>query len=122
MSDCSCVYVGDSESSEFESITNPVSRKTHKCYECGKEILPGEKYERSSGVWDGDFNTFKTCADCLSTRESFFCGGYIYGALWEYLWEHLRDVNGEVSSDCIVPLTPEAREKVCDMIERVWGK
>ena len=120
MDTCSCVYIDVDKGPDFYSERMPIARKSHKCGECGRDILPGEKYECFSGCWDRIFNTHKTCSDCLSIRKTFFCYGCCFGMMLEFLHEHIRDFGGEISSDCIIPLTKAARDKVCDMIEAMW--
>lgn len=117
---CSCIYVDDSYSPEFINERTPVARIEHKCGECDRIIKPGEKYESATGCWDGEVSTHKTCTDCLSVRKSFFCNGWQYGVLWEMLADHINDMRGEIASDCILPLTPDAREGVFELIERAW--
>lgn len=58
------------------------ARKEHKCVECGSTIHPGDRYEHTSGVWDGAWETFKTCRICKAVRADFF-HGYLFGTLWE---------------------------------------
>lgn len=31
--------------------------------------MPGESYERVTGVWDGTFDMFKTCERCCEIRQ-----------------------------------------------------
>jgi len=112
--------VYDSKYPELFRSEMAIAKKLHKCSECRRIILIGEKYEHVSGKWEGQFETFKTCSDCLSIRESFFCDGYLFGELLENLCEHISEMNGEISSDCIVDLTPAAKAKVCEMIEQAW--
>lgn len=90
------------------------------CTECGRTILSGEKYLNEKNKWDEGFNVFKTCIDCLSIRSAFFCNGWFYTMLYEDLQEHIREMDGEISEDCIIELTPTAQEKVCSMIENYW--
>jgi hypothetical protein len=117
---CSCVYVDDYESPTFHQTKFPYARKEHKCGECGRTILKGEKYEYVSSMYDGYFGKYKTCLDCISVRKAFFCHGYLYEGVWEMLAEHICDLRGEISSDCLVPLTKPARERVCELIEEQW--
>ena len=49
---------------EFFNSKKHVSRKERRCCECGGVILCGEQYYSFSGVWSGDFLTFKMCSDC----------------------------------------------------------
>lgn len=44
------------------------SRKPHKCCECHGTIRKGEEYELSKGCWDGRWDAFKTCNDCVHLR------------------------------------------------------
>ena len=41
-----------------------VARKQYTCYECHCEILPGTRYQVSSGKWDGHFLRYRTCEGC----------------------------------------------------------
>ena len=40
------------------------ARKQHKCCECFDEINPGDKYQYSSGIWDGEAASYKQCLNC----------------------------------------------------------
>lgn len=122
MEDCSCVYscCDDGPRPEFLDVLMRTAAKVHKCTECGRDIVPGEKYENVKGKWDGFFDTFKTCVDCLSVRDAFFCDGYAYGGIWEELWVHFDYIGYEVSSDCLAKLTKPPRDRICDAIEEGW--
>lgn len=69
---CGC----DTDGPEFVDARHFRARKAHECCECGREIAPGEEYERTSGKWDGDFYTFKTCEQCEDLRDSLFSLGF----------------------------------------------
>ena len=45
------------------------ARKVHKCYECGRAINPGERYENAFGIGDGETWVMPTCCHCLEIRE-----------------------------------------------------
>lgn len=45
------------------------ARKEHKCYECGSKINTGKQYLKTQGLWNGEWENFKTCMDC---RELMF--------------------------------------------------
>ena len=122
MDECGCIFVDDGERSEFATRKMQVARKSHKCSECHREILPKEKYEHLRGKWDGVIDTYKTCLECLDIRNIFFCEGWIYGGMREYLRIHIEDMNGQISENCLIDLTPKARDYVCDMIEKYWNK
>lgn len=78
----------DGESPNVYEEWCPTARKRHRCYECGGWIEPGEKYQRVRGLWDGDWLTYKTCAECVSIRNHLFGKNeYIFGDLNQCLFE-----------------------------------
>jgi hypothetical protein len=79
----------------------------------------GDTYHYAVGMWDGDVNTYHTCADCESVRNNLFCS-WTFCALWEDVADHLYD-GGTFDADCIALLTPRAREMVCEAIEERWA-
>lgn len=118
MSGCGCIYVGDTYEAQVRfQDKNPVARKTHTCHECDRAILPGERYLIESGIWEGEHYTYKTCSDCLSIREVFFCDGWIYGQVLSCVDEHINALHGEIASSCLTELTPAARAWVLDRID-----
>lgn len=120
MGECGCVYVDVDGCMELSSTKYPVARKEHKCGECRKVIVPGEKYESVSGMYDGHFDTYKTCLDCVSMRDAFFCNGYHYTMIWEDFGEHLREMGGSIDADCIAQVSGKARDRICDAVEEYW--
>jgi len=123
--ECSCVYVEAECQAEFFREVLRTARKEHRCCECHRTILPGEKYEYVSGMWEGKFDTYKTCIDCLSIRNQFFCGIWEFGGSLEYLSEHISEMSGDIGESCLNSescLTQAARERVCEMIEREWER
>lgn len=120
MSNCSCISVYIDNPIELLRDKITTARKIHKCGECGRDIVPGEKYEYHCGKHEGEFEYYKTCIDCLSVRNTFFCEGWFYGMVWEHIREHIHEMNGKIDSDCLVHLTSKARKDVCEMIEQEW--
>jgi len=100
----------------------PTARKQHKCGECARAILPGERYEYATGIWDDGPSTHKTCSDCLSMRAAFFCDSWDYGELWADLREHLCEMDGNIQTECLQELTALAREKVIKMLDEIIGE
>lgn len=49
---------------EVYSETPRRARKDHTCCECGKEIMQGETYIDISGLWEGEWDSFKMCDAC----------------------------------------------------------
>lgn len=122
--ECSCeIDVGiDDDGSEFTSTKMLKAKKDHKCYECRGVIKKGDRYEKTSGVWDGTFDTFKVCLDCLSLRKEFFRGGYYYGRIWEDFETHVDAVGAEISEKCLSNMTHVARGRACDIIQAWWDE
>lgn len=66
------------------------ARARHRCKECGRDIDPGETYQRTRGVWEGEAFTHKVCAHCCVLQDWLWrnCGGYVYSELVEDVAEH----------------------------------
>ena len=119
--DCSCVYVDmDYFAPEFFVSKDRKARKAHTCCECGATINTGDNYRVESGKWEGVFNYYKTCSACIEIRDKFFCEGYYFEMLMELLNNHIQEIDGDVSASCLSILSPNAREKVCELIEACW--
>ncbi|MDL2267955.1 hypothetical protein LJC46_08235 [Desulfovibrio sp. OttesenSCG-928-G15] len=103
----------------FNSV-NRKARKEHKCFECGRKILPGEMYCYESGIWEGTPGSFKTCLDCASVREALFCS-FVYGGLWYDVRTFVFDFQDELPWAKFSQFTPAARAKVCEIVEGIWG-
>lgn len=83
---------------EVLNFTTPKARKVHRCYECGRGIQPGQVYQRTFAVFEGDATTTKTCLRCERLRlavellevehgchgEEAVCP---FGDLWDYIAE-----------------------------------
>lgn len=71
------------------------ARKAAKCCECGTPIAAGDRYQRSEGLWDGAFSTYKTCAPCAELRDAMMkaasaqdcCEGPAFGDLMNWATE-----------------------------------
>lgn len=75
------------------------ARKEHRCCECYGPILWGERYEYSSGVWDGGPDNFKTCEPCAAWRNALAkaddtCDCVPFGDLWATIeeWAHEQEL------------------------------
>lgn len=121
MESCGCIYVGVDEFEETISEARTFRAFVErKCGECGRILEKGEAYEYWVSEFDGCVSAHITCLDCQSIRDVFFCGEWFWGMIIEYLDNHIVDLEGHISSECILALTPRAREHVFDAIEEVW--
>jgi hypothetical protein len=59
----------DCEPNQFERVEYRKDRKVHKCYECDRIIQIGDRYQYYKILYDGRFDTFKTCDDCAKLRD-----------------------------------------------------
>jgi hypothetical protein len=80
--DCSCY---DGVDATFSKTTWRKARKSHTCAECSAEIRPGERYEVTTGKWDGYMESHKTCKTCVAIRKNYCPGGWVYGELREHI-------------------------------------
>ncbi len=95
------------------------ARKEHACDECRKPILPKAQYQYDVYVAEGEVFTHKTCMDCKSLIDVFFCG-WSLGSVLDDVEQMVIDQYGNVPENCIVELTPDARAWVCELIEKEW--
>jgi hypothetical protein len=86
------------------------ARKEHVCCECGKDICPGEKYQVSSGVWDGEPDRYKQCLHCAAVMD--FCDD-----LHRYLRQHGREFKFVNMDDDDSPLFGYVWRWFCDVYE-----
>jgi hypothetical protein len=63
-----CV-VDDYDRPAFLSRTWQRSRKPRHCEECNEQLL-GQRYERSTGMWDRRIDTFFRCEMCAALAQA----------------------------------------------------
>jgi hypothetical protein len=82
--------IDDAEPWDVYRVSVRTARKAHRCTECGRPIAVGESYRFLTGLLDGRWSTYRTCAHCLAAGEwlDVMCGGYLLGGLAEELREH----------------------------------
>jgi len=78
----------DFEPWDAGDTTSRKARLTHRCNECGGTILPGEVYEYTWSVYDGDFNTHKMCPRCVALRKWVQAHVPCFCWYFEYMLEH----------------------------------
>lgn len=77
---CACGWGGSEPYFIRQRIVT--ARKLHWCVECNESIEPGDRYELTNGMWDGEFGTHKTCLPCQRIRDDL-CSDYTFGGLRE---------------------------------------
>lgn len=88
MSQCDCSY-SDYDSPSIYRAETIKARKIHKCCECHSVIEPGQRYERVTGLWEGQFDTIHTCLSCVAIRKQYCPHGFLHEGLRETLIECL---------------------------------
>jgi hypothetical protein len=104
--DCGvCIGGSIDEVCEFIHIQDRKARKPHKCCECGKEIVKGEKYEHARGKCEGEMWSSETCLVCREIAEAFYCDGRMFGG---ELWEEMEYAYEAMTTGCLDRLTTVA--------------
>lgn len=96
MTACYCDY--DETFSVYRKAEH-TARKPHKCYECGRTINPGERYESAFGIYDGTGYTMPTCPHCLALREWVVahvpCSCWTHGNVLENMADEVSEYGRE---------------------------
>ena len=119
MSKCSCVFDPDLDCVDTEKITSKhQTNKTRyrECSECGK---PTKSFLYEFVRFDGHKERFNTCPTCENIRNVLCCS-WFYGNVLDNVRDSINENNCGVSEDCIIKLTPEARDVIFEMIETCW--
>lgn len=85
--------------------------KEHACCECRETIKRGDRYEHTSGCWDGRWSTYKTCLSCVEIRDHFACEGWLFGQVWEDLEQNFFP-DMKAGGPCMEGLSPEAKGRL----------
>lgn len=66
------------------------ARTQHRCAECARTIEAGETYLYEAWIYEGGFDTHKTCSHCQAARRWLLevCSSWQYGAVHADLCEH----------------------------------
>ena len=119
MSECGCIYDGGADYGAEVSLTRMrTARKPTKCGECREAIVPGQRYELTTGRWEADWCSFKTCEPCVEIRTALFCEGFTYTAMWEGVSDYIA--GGGKVLPCVTKLASvAAKEKLTALAYRL---
>jgi hypothetical protein len=92
------------------------ARKEYICEECNIPINIRDTYSHEVYIVEGEIMQHRMCMVCRNIRDVLFCS-WCYGLLMDDLRTEIVDGIDGIPEDLIAKLTPEARAKVCDMIE-----
>ena len=80
------------------------ARKVHTCYECGDPIPVGACHHVVTGLWEGQWETYRWCAACHEIVGEFSEGPRCFGVMWDEMkmnWDegaHLQACLNRVTS------------------------
>ena len=74
--------------------TDPVARKDYWCVECRATIPRGTRHRCETGRWEGEWQTHRTCYNCLAVRNDLMQCSWIYGEMWSAIAECVADATG----------------------------
>ena len=119
---CSCSATSIDVDGYFSSRTRTAAKES-VCPECGDKILKGDTYLFGSLFLDGGIYNSKMCKKCESIVDQFFHDGYYTGKIKEDLKGYLDSAwIDDLPSSCISKLIPEAKEVVCNLLQRYQEK
>lgn len=108
--ECAC-DLGVDETSEMIEEKTIKARKEHKCGECGATIKTGEEYYSEKSVYEGRFDTYKTCLPCKEVRDKYLTRGWF----WEQIWSDLREcLCGDIPLQDFEKFSPAAQQKILE--------
>lgn len=89
--------------------------KDHRCRECDETIPKGAVHELDKGIWDGRWDSIRTCLSCVEIRNHFACGnGWVYGQLWYDLEENFFP-DMRAGGPCLDGLSPAGKARMFEM-------
>jgi hypothetical protein len=85
--------IDDCERSTVSTNAWVKARKPHACVECGRTIQPSETYRRDTNLYEGNWDTYKTCQHCVVGQRwlASNCGGWVFEVVGEELVEHAKE-------------------------------
>ena len=122
MSECACIDISVCDYEEVsQKITAGKSNSPFVCCECEETFPAGTERELTECTYeDREKEIYETCPDCLSVIKAFFCDGYYFNQVWEDVDYHIEEIDGQISSKCLLSLTPRARDKMFKLIQDRW--
>lgn len=108
---CYCDYGEGPSLLDEKTVT---AKKAHKCSECRGAILPGERYLKTWGIWEGEAHTFKRCEDCAELMK--WAEAHVPCICWLYGDTHQSIMDAMYGYDDECPgLAAEAKDKIASV-------
>lgn len=93
---------------DFSKVTQP---RAHHCCECYELIKVGDRYEHTTGSWDGQWSTYRTCLSCVEIRDHFACEGWLFGQVWQDIETNFFP-DMRAGGPCMEGLSPAAKGRL----------
>lgn len=96
------------------------ARKAHQCYECGAAIPAGVSYQFVSTLYDGHWDSYRTCLACVEIHRAMSAcdrdGGAAGFRCLGILWEDIREyVFPDLTTGCLARCaTVAAKQKLSE--------
>ncbi len=114
----------DCEIPQFFSERVSISRKEHKCCECGRSIRKGMKYWYCSGKWDGRVSGFKQHIECRDACYAVQMAEHScipFGELQEWLFESGNHRSWDESNDNKITFSELGKEVRSLYAKGMWS-
>lgn len=109
---CCPLYGGHGERASFSRTQTVKAAREHECGECDETIPCGARYERTEGLWNGRWSTFKTCLSCVEIRDHFACeDGWMFGEVWRQIEENFYP-DMKAGGPCMEGLSPAVKARL----------
>lgn len=117
--DCGVCLGGYDSDGTLEMYAEKIvtARKLHQCYECQGAINKGEKYQRVTGKWEGEFNVYEFCLICSEISTCLSCDGRCFGNLWEDITDNLFP---NMTTGCLAKLKTAAAKQHLVEKWKIW--
>lgn len=77
---CDCLF---DNPPTFYKVRQVKGRKDYTCAECLRDIPKGEPHEYAKGLWEGSFDSFRTCNLCTGMRDEIELSCYCHGLMMD---------------------------------------
>lgn len=96
-----CMIDDADGTNEWQGEDSYTARKTHRCGECRREILKGERYTVVKWIYEREFSQSKICSHCQIAANWLEenCNGYLTTMIYEDIHDHVQEYKGR--SKCI---------------------
>lgn len=114
-------YCDDGERPDVYDAEVRKARKSYACYECTTGIKPGERYERVATLYEGRWETTRTCCRCLDLRQYVEAHAPCFCWLHGSMLDDARDVIEQYSTESAGFLIGASKRYMRAAGQRPWA-